>query len=202
MIINLTKIFEELEKVGFVGLMLIWMSFLVGLKFPDWDFKLKIKHRNILTHSPLILWLMIYFYHSQNDAEVFRFAIMGFSLAMGLHMIFDFFPKGWARGALIYFPYCKICLGVQGSKVFIFLTVVYSMFISIKYSKTYVEIICLSLLGIYTIVKKTKYEEKFFRPFSFFVIVILFLGAIKYKEISNSLMYLAQLVSNKIGTLL
>ncbi|WP_297598093.1 hypothetical protein [uncultured Cetobacterium sp.] len=201
MVIDFTKVLELLESIGFIGAMLIWMSFLIGMKFPDWDFKLKIKHRNILTHSPIILWAMIYFYNTQKEVEVFRFSIMGFALAIGLHMIFDFFPKGWARGALIYFPYCKLCLGVKGSKGFIFFTGIYSIFLSIKYSKSYIEIIFLSLIGIYTITKNTKKEEKFFRPFSFFTVVVLLLSAAKYDEISNSIIFVVHLISEKIRIL-
>jgi len=201
MVIDFTKIIETFEVISFIGIILIWMSFLIGLKFPDWDFKLKIKHRNILTHSPIILWVMIYFYKTQNDVEVFRFSIMGFSLAIGLHMIFDFFPKGWSRGALIYFPYLKLGLGVKGSKGFIFSTSVYCIFLAIKYSKHYLEILVLIFLGVYTIVKNKKKEEKFFRPFTFFTIVSIFLSAIKYEEISGTIGIIVHLISEKIKIL-
>ncbi|MGL5278985.1 MAG: hypothetical protein ACRC8M_07955 [Cetobacterium sp.] len=201
MVIDFTKVIEVFESMSFIGLILIWMSFLIGLKFPDWDFKLKIKHRNILTHSPIMLWIMIYFYNAQKDVEVFRFSIMGFALALGLHMIFDFFPKGWSRGALIYFPYCRICLGVKGSKGFIFLTGIYCIFLSIKYSQTYIEVMILALLGVYTIVKNIKKEEKFFRPFTFFAGVCVFLSAVKYDEISNSISFIVHLIFEKVKIL-
>ena len=136
MVVDFTKFIENFESISFIGLLLVWMSFLIGIKFPDWDFKMKIKHRNILTHSPIILWIMIYFYNTQQNVEVFRFSIMGFALAIGLHMIFDFFPKGWSRGALIYFPYVKMVLGVKGSHGFISLTGIYSLFLSFIYSQT------------------------------------------------------------------
>ena len=201
MVVDFTKFIENFESIGFIGLLLVWMSFLIGIKFPDWDFKLKIKHRNILTHSPIILWIMIYFYNTQQNVEVFRFSIMGFALAIGLHMIFDFFPKGWSRGALIYFPYVKMGLGVKGSKGFIFLTGIYSLFLSIKYSQTYIEVILLTALGVYTIVKNIKKEEKFFRPFSFFTFVCVFLSAVKYDEISGSISFIVHLILEKVKIL-
>ena len=201
MIIDFTKIIEIAESIGFIGILLIWMSFLIGIQFPDWYFKLKIKHRNILTHSPIILWIMIYFYNTQKNVEVFRYSIMGFALAIGLHMIFDFFPKGWARGALIYLPYCKFCLGVKGSKGFIFFTSVYSLFLAIKYSETYIEVLILIGLALYTIVKSKKKEEKFFRPFTLFTCVFLFFSAIKYDEINSSMLYIVHLISEKVKIL-
>ena len=201
MIIDFTKTIEFFESISFIGLILIWMSFLIGFKFPDWDFKLKIKHRNILTHSPIILWIMIYFYSTQKNVEIFRFSIMGFALALGLHMIFDFFPKGWSRGALIYLPYCKVCLGVKGSKGFIFLTGIYCIFLSIKYSQSHIEVIILSFLGVYTIIKNIKKEEKFFRPFTLFTIVCVFLSAVKYEEISGSIGFIVHLIFEKFKIL-
>ncbi|MGL4947059.1 MAG: hypothetical protein ACRC5T_06015 [Cetobacterium sp.] len=201
MVVDFTKVMNIFESLSFIGLILIWMSFLIGMKFPDWDFKFKIKHRNILTHSPVILWIMIYFYNTQKNVEIFRFSIMGFSLAIGLHMIFDFFPKGWSRGALIYFPYCRVGLGVKGSKGFIFSTCLYCIFLAIKYSKSYLEVLILGTFGVYTIVKNKKKEEKFYRPFIFFTIICLFLSAVKYDEIRGSIEIIVHLILEKIKIL-
>ena len=116
-----------------IELALLFSSFIIGMKFPDWDFKMKIKHRNILTHSPLILWLLIFFYNNGTENKIFEYFIIGFSLAMGLHLLFDFFPKGWAMGALIYFPLINISPGVKFSKIFILLSSVYSFFLALHY---------------------------------------------------------------------
>lgn len=194
-------IIAKLEDIGFIGVILIWMSYLIGMKFPDWDFKMKLKHRNILTHSPLILFLMIYFYEKQKNVEIFRFVIMGFSFAIGIHMIFDFFPRGWSRGALIHFPFCRMCLKAQSSKYFIFFSAITGIFLSIKYSKNYLEVILLIVLGVYTLVKHMKKEEKFFRPFSIFFPTMVMLSAIKYKEISDGIYYFVHLISEKIKIL-
>lgn len=199
--IEFTKIIKQAESVGFVGIMLIWTSFLIGIKFPDWDFKLKIKHRNILTHSPIVLWLMIYFYNTQKNVEIFRFSIIGFALAIGLHMIFDSFPKGWSRGALIYYPWCRFGLGVKWSRGFIYTTSIYCVFLAVKYSRTYFEVLLLVLAGVYTIVKNRQKEEKFFRPFIFFAVTIVIFSAVKYKEISDSLFYVVHFISQKIRIL-
>lgn len=198
----LEVIIVELEKIGIIGLILIWAAFLIGIKYPDWDFKMKLKHRNMLTHSPLILWGMIYFYHSQNDVEVFRFFIMGFAMALGLHMVFDSFPRGWSRGALIYFPIVKVGLGVKLSRSFIYLSAISSIFLAVKLSKTYFEVIVLFFLGLYKIIKDTTREEKFFRPFFFFSIVLIGLGAIKYDEIGNGIINIVHFFIKRIEVLL
>lgn len=196
--INLDILLQSLKKIEFIGIILIWMSFLIGIKFPDWDFKMKIKHRNILTHSPFILWGMIYFYNNQKNVEIFRFVIMGFSLAMGIHMFFDFFPKGWNRGALIHFPWSKVCLGVRASKYFIFVTGIYGVFLSIKYSKNLLEVLIMEILGFYVFLKNSQKEEKFFRPFFIFFISILAFSASKYNEIGNFIINILKLIFEKI----
>lgn len=191
----MNKIIVILKSVDYISIVLIWMSFLIGIKFPDWDFKMKLKHRNILTHSPLILWIMIIFYEIQkqgNNVEVFRFSIIGFSMAIGIHMIYDFFPKGWKSGALIHLPITRKSIGVRWSKIFIFTTAIYSIFLSVKYSKSYTDIFVLFTLGIYLLIKSIKKENKFFRPFTIYFISLLLLSSIKYKEIGN--------IIYKIGT--
>ncbi len=185
---KIIEILKEIKTIDFISITLMWMSFLIGIKFPDWDFKMRLKHRNILTHSPLILWVLIFFYKTQNlnnNVEIFRFIIMGFSTAIGLHMVYDFFPKSWKRGALIYFPVVKRGLGVRGSKIFIFLTAIYSIFLSIKYSKVIEELLLLFVLCGYVLVKSIKKEEKFFRPISLYFITLLVGSALKYKVIGD-----------------
>lgn len=179
---------EIVKNINFLGIILLWISYLVGIKYPDWDFKMKLKHRNMLTHSPAILWVMIYFYKlygKYSDVDIFRFCIVGFSLAIGLHMIFDFFPKGWFRGALIHYPFSKKSIGVRNSKIFIFLTVIYSLFLTVKYLNNYIEFIVVLLLGYYTILKNRKKEKKLIRPIIFLTITILILGASKFPEVSG-----------------
>ena len=76
---KIIEILKEIKTIDFISITLMWMSFLIGIKFPDWDFKMRLKHRNILTHSPLILWVLIFFYKTQNlnnNVEIFRFIIM------------------------------------------------------------------------------------------------------------------------------
>ena len=43
-----------LYNINLLGFLLITVSFLFGIKLPDWDFKLRLRHRSILTHSPFV----------------------------------------------------------------------------------------------------------------------------------------------------
>ena len=87
---------EYIDKVGLIGIIVAVTAFLVGMKFPDWDFKMKLKHRSILTHSPLILLIFIRVYE-QDRSDNFRYFLMGFSLALALHFIYDLYPRSWRR---------------------------------------------------------------------------------------------------------
>lgn len=199
MTIDFTYIIKDIENIGFIGFILIWMSFLIGFKFPDWDFKLKFKHRNILTHSPLILWIMIYFYKTQKGVEIFRYSIVGFALAIGIHMIYDFFPKGWSRGALIYVPWCNLCLKVKGSRCFIFFTLTYSLYLAVRYCSSYIEFLILMIFSIYILLKNIKKEEKFFRPFFLFICIFILFGMIKYREIQSIIEFSVCYMLDKLG---
>lgn len=193
---------NSLKVIGGIEAILIITSFLIGIKFPDWDFKMKIRHRNILTHSPLILWVMIYFYQNNNNVEIFRYSIMGFSLAIGLHLIFDFFPKGWARGALIHLPFCNYCIGVKQSKALIFISSIYSLYLSVKYSSVYTEVFVLGVLSFWTIYRNIRKEEKFFRPFFMFSVFFIILSCVKYGEIRELIYFSATYLNEKLKLLL
>ena len=63
------------DKVSFAGIIVSFTAYFLGIRFPDWDFKLNLKHRSILTHSPLILLILIRFFMSGSGMES-RFPLM------------------------------------------------------------------------------------------------------------------------------
>src|ERR1044072_1067300 len=84
----------------------------LGLHFPDIDSRLNrllpswlLLHRSILTHgmlaSLLLLWLIR---RRKGAAPSLRLFAIGFSLAVAVHLCFDFFPKEWRGFALIHIP--------------------------------------------------------------------------------------------------
>ena len=56
-----------LHNINLLGFLLITVSFLFGIKLPDWDFKLGLRHRNILTHSPFITIIFIALYETKTS---------------------------------------------------------------------------------------------------------------------------------------
>lgn len=170
------------EEVPLMGIFISFAAFFLGIKYPDWDFKMKLRHRSILTHSPLILLIFIKVYE-QDRSDNFRYFLMGFSLALALHFIFDLYPRGWGGGSLIKIPIFKISCNPKTSKMILFFSIVTSELIAISYTKNLSEFFYLTLLGVITILKDTIKEEKLFRPLLSFIVVGIIMGCIKYKEL-------------------
>lgn len=90
----------------------ILLGLAVGLHFPDVDGRLGwlisarlLLHRSILTHGMLASLLLFWLIRRRRGVSpsLRPFAI-GFSLAVAVHLCFDFFPKGWSGFALIHIP--------------------------------------------------------------------------------------------------
>lgn len=177
-------ILKFLENIGIIGIIISFSAFLIGIKFPDWDFKLKLRHRNILTHSPIIIFFLLSLYNNE-ESYLFRMFIMGFSCAMGVHLIFDFFPKGWARGALLHIPIVDKELRKNISKTLIFISIIICLYIVIKLSSSIEEYIYILMLSLVYILKSTKKEEKLFRPLILFLILFILLGNFKYEKFNK-----------------
>ena len=177
-------ILKFLENIGIIGIIISFSAFLIGIKFPDWDFKLKLRHRNILTHSPIIIFFLLSLYNNE-ESYLFRMFIMGFSCAMGVHLIFDFFPKGWARGALLHIPIVDKELRKNISKALIFISIIICLYIVIKLSSSIEEYIYILMLSLIYILKSTKKEEKLFRPLILFLILFILLGNFKYEKFNK-----------------
>ena len=170
------------DKVSFAGIIVSFTAYFLGIRFPDWDFKFNLKHRSILTHSPLILLMLIRFYERDSN-DTFRYFLIGFALALSLHFIFDLYPKGWGGGALLKIPVVGISCNPQLTKILLIFFTVLSTIIAVAYTKNSMEFLYLFSLGVFTILKNMKKEGKLIRPlfsYSFFLLVI---GCIKYKDI-------------------
>lgn len=179
-------ILEYVDKIGLVGIIVSITAFLVGIKFPDWDFKMKLQHRSILTHSPLFLFLLMELYKREKN-ETFRFFIGGFALALTIHFIFDFFPKGWSRGALLHIPIARIALSPKVSKMLFVVSIVVSVYITLKMIKSYEEFIFFGILALWTFMKNTIREEKFFRPCILFMFLFILMGSMKFDEVGKNI---------------
>lgn len=179
-------ILEYVDKIGLIGIIVSITAFLVGIKFPDWDFKLKLQHRNILTHSPLFLFLLLELYKKENN-DTFRFFIAGFALALTIHFIFDFFPKGWSRGALLHLPVARIPLSARASKILFAVWIIVSGYITLKMIKSYEEYVFFAFLALWTFLKNIVKEEKFFRPCIIFILLFGIMGSMKFDELNREI---------------
>jgi hypothetical protein len=174
-----------LEYINFTGIILSIFGYIIGLKFPDIDHKIKfLSHRSIITHSPFIA-IFFYFLYIKSGSSDFNYFITSFFIAESIHMIYDFFPKGWIGGALIKAPFIN-SIGVLSSKIFIFISLVilmglsfYSFEGSIQYRMYFIESVIFMIL-------LTKKEEKFFRPILLFIILYSIYGYIFYPVLTKS----------------
>ncbi|WP_291258731.1 hypothetical protein [Fusobacterium sp.] len=188
---------DLLTKISLMGIFISFAAFFLGIKFPDWDFKMKLKHRNILTHSPLILLIFIRVYEQDKNLN-FRYFLMGFSLALALHFIFDLFPKGWGGGALIKIPILKISCNPKVSKMILFFSAVTSILVAICYTENLIEFYYLFFLGIVTILKDALKENKLFRPLVSFFLFGIGIGSLKYNELYLMLRDSGKYIMDKI----
>lgn len=186
------------DKVSFVGIIVSFTAYFLGIRFPDWDFKFNLRHRSILTHSPLILLILIRFYERDSN-DTFRYFLIGFALALSLHFIFDLYPKGWGGGALLKIPVVGISCNPQLTKILLIFFTVLSTIIAVAYTKNSMEFLYLFFFGVFTILKNMKKEGKLIRPlfsYSFFLLVI---GCIKYKDIFKFLKGSIDLILKRIS---
>lgn len=162
--------------------------FYIGLKFPDIDLKFKsIGHRSIITHSPL-LPLILFILHETNmlwlvyakKYDITRYFIIGLSLGIALHLLYDLRPKSFKGTALIKFPYMKKGLTVNQSIYFMLISVIILLLISIYQVKTIFEIIIMSIIFFITVIVNKKTERGFYTVV--FLFLLIFCLGVYFKE--------------------
>lgn len=172
------------QNISILGFILITVSFFFGIKLPDFDFKLKLRHRSIITHSPLFTILLIALYEVKRDF-FFKYFIVGFSVAIAVHMLFDLFPYKWHGGALLKIPINNITCSKETTKLFFIFTILINSFISIFYIETIEEFVFVIILSILVFIKKSKYEKSVVRPIFIFAFLMIGLGILKYDFLMN-----------------
>lgn len=192
------------DEISFTGSLVLFAAFLLGMKFPDWDFKLKLKHRNILTHSPIIMVVFYKLYKVEGSNE-FRFFIMGFSMALAIHFIFDLFPKGWSGGALLKVPFINISFSPLWSMFLLFIFTIICILTAINYTGNFTEFLFLLFLGLLTLVVNIRKEKKFIRPFITFSFLYFVIGTVKYEGLfscfAKGVIVLQKVVSDVVSAL-
>lgn len=94
-----------------VGAAWLLLGLAVGLHFPDVDQRLPrslswwVLHRSILTHGMLASLLLFTATRRRGgEGSSLRLFVVGVSLAVAVHLCFDFFPLNWRGFALIHVP--------------------------------------------------------------------------------------------------
>ena len=188
-------------NLSLTGIIVFITAFLIGMKYPDWDFKMKLRHRNILTHSPFILFIFQRMY-LKNPGVEFRYFIMGFSLAIGIHLIFDIFPKGWGGGAMLQTPIIKYSFKKNMTKTLLFIFILISFGITIRSTTGIEEVTFLFLFGTLMIIKDMVKEEKILRPMSMYTVLMVGIASIKYQEVLECVSLVYTIVQKTVINLL
>lgn len=167
-------------KLNLLGFLLIVVSFFLGIKLPDWDFKLRLRHRSILTHSPFVTIIFIALYET-DTSYFFKYFIVGFSSAIAIHILFDLFPRKWHGGALLKIPFNGINCSKETTKLFFIATSLISVFLALFYMTDIKEYFFVLFFSILIFIKKRKYENATIKPAIIFTFLYLVLGVLKFE---------------------
>lgn len=124
------------------------MGLVVGLHFPDIDSRLRwlapswlLLHRSILTHGPLVSLLLFRLARKRGGAgqSLWLFAV-GVSLALAVHLCFDFFPRGWVGFALIHVPVYGRTAALF-SQAWILISIVTCLYVGIRLMRSVIEVV-------------------------------------------------------------
>lgn len=187
----------DYRNIDAIGLILGLFSIFIGIKYPDWDFKLKLKHRSIVTHSPLILILFVYLYIQKENAtwwfsgekEIgFRYFIIGFSIGMGIHFLYDLFPKGWKGSALLHIPVLKKRIRHKGSISLFIIFTIFSFGVAIMLSKINEETILFLSLGLLLLWLNKRKEGKLIRPLVSYLIIYFILACLLKENFGHTML--------------
>jgi hypothetical protein len=123
----------------------------VGLHFPDVDNRLLplipswlLLHRSILTHGMLASLLLFRLVRRRQGASPsLRLFAVGVSLAIAVHLCFDFFPRGWTGFALIHVPVYGRTTGLF-SQAWVLLSILACLYLGLLLLRNVLEL----LLGV------------------------------------------------------
>ena len=115
-------------------LVILYISLLAGLEFPDFDLHLLffLGHRSILTHGIIVPYFLYRFLNNRKISnDVLDFVYIGFLLGIALHLCADLFPKAWIGFALIMFP-PWIPMGAPFSIIWMLSNLIIALWIAFK----------------------------------------------------------------------
>lgn len=170
-------------SVNYLGMIISFFGFFTGIKFPDWDFLFRLRHRSILTHSPILSIGLIFTYYTRLEDSLFAYLIASFSFGVMVHMIFDIFPHGWGSGSLLKIPFGRTTCSPKTTRYFFLVTIVLEFFVVLIFLNQRKEYLIYSIFGLLYMLYKVPKERKFWRPVSFYLIFIC-LGYLNFIDIT------------------
>ena len=154
-----------------------WIVFLilgiyVGLNFPDIDQRTDfLIHRSIFTHG-FIVPLFFFLFTSRITKKSLRLFLMGFVVAIAVHLSFDLFPRGWYMHALIHIP----LIGWMPKFIsisWIFVSIYFCIYVAISMVRGVFEGFVFLLIVISTFVFESFSEDRSFAPLTILIITNL-----------------------------
>ncbi|PYS75987.1 MAG: hypothetical protein DMF66_17220 [Acidobacteria bacterium] len=122
------------------------LGLVVGLHLPDVDSRLQgsipswlLLHRSILTHGCIVPLLLFWLARRRvGTAPSFLLFAVGLSLALAVHLCFDFFPRGWVGFALIHVPVYGRTTALF-SQIWIILSIVVCLYVGFRLVRNVLE---------------------------------------------------------------
>ena len=154
-----------------------WIVFLIlgvylGLNFPDIDQRTDLLvHRSIFTHG-FIVPLFFFLFTSLITKKSLRLFLMGFVVAIAVHLSFDLFPRGWWGYALIHIPqigWTPKFISIS----WIFVSICVCIYIAISMVRGVFEGFVFLLIVIGIFVFESFSEDQFFAPLTILIITNL-----------------------------
>lgn len=161
-------------------LLFVVIGYFLGINFPDIDQKIKfIGHRSFITHSPIVTFILFYFVGKKNVD--FHYFLQGFSFAIGIHLLFDLFPKAWFGNALI-----KPMGGIFFSKLYIFTSIIISFVFAFKIVQNINNYIVLVVIGFIAVLTYSFKEKVLIKPLVIYSLITYTIGVFQYKNFLNT----------------
>ena len=90
-----------------VYLIVLFVSLLAGLEFPDTDLILIfiLDHRSIITHGIIVPYFLYKYLAKKVKSEFLDYAYIGFLIGIAIHLCADLFPKAYIGYAMIKLPF-------------------------------------------------------------------------------------------------
>jgi succinate-acetate transporter protein len=126
---------------------------------------------------------------------------MGFSIGMGIHFLYDLFPKKWVGGALLKFPFVKRSIGSRWSIGLFIIFTITSFGVAVYLSNNVEELLLFFTLGLILLWLNKRKEEKLIRPTTGYLIIFCGMGAYTNPEFYTLLVNGSESLKELIFTL-